>query len=283
MEAAAQILASGILVGAEYALAAVGMTLIFGVGRVLNLAHGIFFALGAYITYETTRAGLPALIGVVPAAAAGCGLGVLVERVLVRPVRGQMLTAAVVLLGLTIVAEEVFALLWGAAYHSVPLSLPPLMIHRVVVSTEQVIDAAVVVGAVGALGFFLRTRPGLALRTTAADPEIAMLSGINVADVRTVTFGAAGGMAAAAGAFLSPLLVLSPTMGRLPLVLSLAMVVVGGPGSVWGTLAASLAVGVASTIVAYYGTAQWSYVLALVLIVAVVACRPASIWSERAP
>jgi branched-chain amino acid transport system permease protein len=281
MEAAAQILTSGILIGAEYALAAVGMTLIFGVGRVLNLAHGAFFALGAYVTYEATRAGFPALIGAVPAAAAGFALGVVVERLFVRPVRGHMLTAAVVLLGLAIVAEQAFAFVWGAAYHSVPLSLTPLMIHRVVASAEQIIDAGAAVAALGALGLFLRTRPGLALRTSAADPEIAALSGINVADVQTVTFGAACAMASAAGAFLSPLLVLSPTMGRTPLVLALAMVIVGGPGSVGGTLAASLGVGLASTIVAYYLTGAWSYVLALVLIIGVVAGRPSSLWSER--
>lgn len=283
MEAAAQILASGILIGAEYALAAVGMTLIFGVCRVLNLAQGVFFTLGAYITYETTRAGLPALLGAVPAAAAGCGLGAIVERFFVRPVRGRMLAAALVLLGLAVVAEQACALVWGGASHSVPLGLPPLMIRRVVVSTEELIDAAFVAAVLGALGIFLRTRPGLAVRTAAQDPESAALSGINVAAVRTGTFAAAGAMAAAAGAFLSPLLVLSPTMGRIPLVLSLAMVIVGGPGSVWGTLAASLAVGVASTVVAYYGTTEWSYVLALVLIIAVVAVRPTSIWDERAP
>lgn len=283
MEAAAQILTSGILFGAEYALAAVGMTLIFGVSRVLNLAHGVFFALGAYLAYETTRAGLPALAGAVPAAAAGFALGLLVERLFVRPVQDNMLTAAVVLLGLATVAEEGVALLWGTGDHSVPLSLPPLMIHRVVVSAEQIIDAGAAAAVFGALGLFLRSRPGLALRTTAADPEIAALSGINVALVRTLTFGAACGAAAAAGAFLSPLLVLSPAMGRTPLVLSVAMVIVGGPGSVWGTLAASVVVGLASTIVAYYQTAQWSYLMALALTIGMIAWRPLSIWNERGP
>lgn len=283
MEAVPQVLASGVLTGAEYALAAVGMTLIFGVGRILNLAHGAFFALGAYLTYETTRAGLPALAGPVPATAAGFVLGMLVERLCVRPARGHLLTAAVILLGLAIVTEEALALLWGAAYHSVPLGLPPLMIHRVVISAEQVIDAGVTLATLGALDLFLRTRPGLALRTAAADPEIAALSGINVPRVQTITFGAACGMAAAAGAFLSPLLVLSPTMGRTPLVLSLAMVIVGGPGALWGTFVASLGVGVASTIVAYYWTAAWSYVLALALIIGMVALRPSSIWRESEP
>ncbi len=283
MEAVAQILTSGILFGAEYALAAVGMTLIFGVNRVLNLTHGAFFALGAYLAYETTRAGFPALAGAVPATVAGFALGLLVERFFVRPVRDNMLTATVVLLGLGIVAEEAFALLWGTADHSVPLSLPPLMIHRVVASVEQVIDAGAAVVAFGALGFFLRSRLGLALRTTAADPEIAASSGINVAVVRTMTFGAACAAAAAAGAFLSPLFVLNPTMGRPPLVLSLAIMIVGGPGSVWGTLAASLAVGLASTIVAYFQTAAWSYLAALVLIIGMITWRPSLIWNERGP
>ncbi len=267
MEAVAQVLVSGLLNGAGYALAAVGLTLIFGVARVLNLAHGAFFALGAYLAYQVARWGADALFSVAPAAAAGLVLGALVERTLVRPMRGQSLTAAVVLLGLAIVAEEVFTLVWGASSHSVPLRLPPLLFGRIVVGIEQLAGAAIAAVTLGALILFLRTRPGLAVRVVAADPEIAASSGINVARTRTATFGAACAMAAAAGACLSPLSVISPTMGRGPLFLTLAAVLTGGPGRVERTLAAGLAVGVASTAAAYYLGSAWSYILGLVLVI----------------
>lgn len=273
MEAALQVVVSGLFIGAEYALAAVGMTLIFGIGRVLNLAHGSFFALGAYIAYQTTLFGVPALIAAALAAAVGAVLGAAVERFLVRPVRGQPLAAAVVLLGVAILAEEGFLLVWGASPHSVPLRLPPLLIGRIVVGTQQVGAGAIIVVTLGALALFLRTRTGLALRALTADPEIAALAGVDVARLQTATFGAACGMAAVAGAFLSPLLTISPTMGRVPLILSLAMVVTGGPGRIWGTLVASLGIGLASALVAFYLEPAWSYILALLLIMGIIISR----------
>jgi branched-chain amino acid transport system permease protein len=287
MEAASQIVASGLLTGVEYALAAVGMTLIFGVGRVLNLAHGGFFALGAYIAYQVALFGFPAFAGAIPAAAAGLVLGGVVERVLVRPVRGEPLAAAVVLLGLGILAEEGFRLVWGASLHSVPLRLPPISVGHIVLSAEQAGAVAIVVLTLGTMALYLRARPGLALRAVAADPEVAALAGIDVGRLHTVVFAAACGMAAAAGALLAPLLTISPTMGRVPMVLSLAMVIVGGPGRIWGTLVASLGVALASNIAAFYGAPAWSYVLALTLVMGTVLWRangalggkgPASRW-----
>jgi branched-chain amino acid transport system permease protein len=274
MEAAAQVLVTGLLNGADYALAAVGLTLIFGVARVLNLAHGAFFALGAYLAYQVVRWGGDALLIVAPAAAAGLVLGALVERTLVRPMRGQSLTAAVVLLGLAIVAEEAFTLVWCSSSHSVPLRLPLLLFGRIVVGTEQLAGAAIAAVTLAALALFLRTRPGLAVRVVAADPEIASVCGINVARTRTATFGAACAMTAAAGACLSPLSVVSPTMERVPLILSLAMILTGGPGRVERTLAAGLAVGVASTAAAYYLGPAWSYILGLVLVISAGTWQP---------
>lgn len=273
METALQVLTSGVLTGAEYALAAVGMTLIFGVGRVLNLAHGSFLALGAYIAYQSTVLGFPAVAGAIPAAAAGVLLGAAVERVTVRPLRSQPLAAAVTLLGVAILAEQGFSVVWGASYHSVPLRLPTLLIGRLVLSVEQMIAAGVAVVLFGMMAGYLWTKPGLALRAAAADAEIAQLAGVDVPRLQTATFGVACGMAAVAGALLSPLLTLSPTMGRVPLVLALVMVVIGGPGRVWGALGAGIGVGLASTLVGFYLAPPWSYVLALVLLIAVVIWR----------
>ena len=283
MEAALQVVVSGLLVGVEYALAAIGMTMIFGVSRVLNLAHGAFFALGAYLAYQTSLAGLPSFAGAVPAAAAGVLLGAAVERALVRPVRGAPFTAAVVLLGLAFLAEGGFRLVWGASLHSVPIHLVPFLVGRIVVNTEQMVAAAIAIALVGAMALFcLRTRPGLALRAAAADPEITALAGVDIGRVRAATFAGACGMAAVAGAFLSPLLPLSPAMGRGPLLLSLAMVI-GGAGRISGTLAASLVIGLASTIVGFYFAPAWSYVLASALVGAVIIWRADGALGGRTP
>ncbi len=278
METTQQVLVSGLLAGVEYGLAAVGMTLIFGLTRVLNLAHGAFFALGAYITYQSTAAGLPAIAGAVPAAVAGALLGTAVERTLVRPLRTDPFAASITLLGLAIVAEQGYAVVWGAGYHSVPFRLPTLLIGRIVLSEEQIIAAGLATVALGTIAVLMWTRPGLALKAAAADPEIAQLAGVDVGRLQATTFGLACGMAAMAGAFLSPHLTISPAMGRVPLVLALAMVAVGGPGRFWGTLGASLVVGLAATIAGFYLAPPWSYVLALGLAVAALVWR-----ADRAP
>ena len=273
MEAALQVFVGGVLAGAVYAVAAVGVTLIFRGGRVVNLAHGSFFALGAYIAYQGTFLGLPALLAAAPAAAAGLLVGSAVDRTVVRPLRREPLTVAIVLLGLAILAEEGFALVWGTSPRSVPLRLPTLLVGRIVVSVEQVAAAGTAALCLGAVGLGLRTKPGLAFRAAAQDAEIAAVAGVDVARLQTATFGVACAMAATAGALLAPQLILSPAMGRAPLVLSLAMASAGGPDRLWGTLVASFVVGLASTIVAFYLDPAWSYLLALFVLMGAIIWR----------
>lgn len=283
MKTAAQILASGVLFSIDYALVAAGLTLIFRTSRILNLSHGVFVALGAYCAFEATRFGLPALAGAAPAAASGLLLGMLVECSVVRRVRSHPLTAAIVLLGLAFAAEAGFALAWGRQPRSVPFQQPPLLIHGVVIGPEELAASAVACGIILAMLLVLRTRAGLAVRAAAADPEIAVLAGIDTGRVRTTVFGAACAMAAIAGALLSPLSTLVPTMGRLPLVLSCAIIVVGGPGRLGGALAASLGVGLAATVTGHYALPQWTYIAGLWLVIAVTASRASPAWSARGP
>lgn len=265
MESAQQVLVSGVLAGLEYGLAAVGLTLIFGLTRVLNLSHGAFFALGAYLTYQSTALGLPAFVGVVPAAVAGALVGGAVDRTLVRPLRTDAFAASIALLGLAIVAEEGYAAVWGAGSHSVPFRLPTLLIGRIVLSEEQIIAAGVAAAALGSIAVCMSTRPGLAFKAIAADPLIAEVAGVHIGRAEAATFSLACAMAAMAGSLVSPLLTISPTMGRAPLVLILAMVAIGGPGRFWGTLGASLLVGVTATVTGFYLAAPWPYVVILVL------------------
>lgn len=273
MESVQQVLVSGVLAGLEYGLAAVGLTLVFGLTRVLNLAHGAFFALGAYLTYQSTAWGLPAFAGVVPAAVAGAFVGGAVDRALVRPLRTDAFGASIALLGLGIVAEEGYAAVWGAGFHSVPFRLPTLLIGRIVLSEEQIIAAGVAAAALSAIAVCMSTRPGLAFKAIAADREIAELAGVHIGRVETATFSLACATAAMAGSLVSPFLTISPTMGRAPLVLILAMVAIGGPGRLWGTLGASLLVGLTATVAGFYLATPWPYVAILVLTAAALVWR----------
>jgi len=280
MDAAMQVVASGALAGAHYALAAVGLALALGLGRVLNLAHGTFVAVGAYLAYETTRAGLSALAAAGPAALAGLVLGLLVERVVVRPVRASPVAAAIVLLALSVVAEAALALAWGAATHSVPLRLPAARVGAIVVGTEEGAGAAISLAALGALALVLRSRRGLALRAAAVEPEIAACAGLDLARARAVTFGTACALAAAAGAFLAPRLSASPTVGASPLAITLAAVLLGGRRGLGGVVLAALALGVAVEAVGYTLPSPWTDVLALAVVTVAAARRAPPLWQR---
>ncbi len=282
MEAAIQITVIGVLSGVEYALAAVGLTLIFATSRVFNLTQGAFFAIGAYAAYQATVLGYPAFAAAAPAAAAAVVFGTAVERALVRPLRGSPLAVTIALFALAVLAEEGFLLVWGASAHSVPLRLPPLLVGRIVVSVEQIAAAAIAAAIIAAAALGLRTRPGLALRATAADPEIAAVAGIDVMRLRTAAFGIGCAMATLAGTLLSPELAMTPTMGRLPLLLLLAAVIAGGPGRIGGGVAASVGVGVLTSAAGYYLTPEWSSMLALCILIALLVWRIDGVVAENA-
>jgi branched-chain amino acid transport system permease protein len=177
------------------------------------------------------------------------------------------------LLGLAIAAEEGYAALWGAGSHSVPFRLPTLLIGRIVLSEEQIIGAGMAAVTLCLIAIYMSTRPGLAFKAIAADPVIAEAAGVHIARVETATFSLAGAMAAMAGSLLSPFLTISPTMGRAPLILIVAMVAVGGPGRFWGALGGSLLVGLAATVAGIYLAAPWPYVMTLTLAAAALVWR----------
>ena len=277
MDLAAQLIVSGLLAGAPYALAAWGMAVAFANGM-LNLTLGLFFTLGAYFALEFTARGLPASSAAPAAALAALIAGWAIERVFVRPLRGRTLATAVVLLGIALAGEQVFGLVWGRADRSVPLKLEVLQIEHVVVAGLELFIAA---GA--ALAFFVvvalarRTRAGLAVRAAAENAEIASCAGLDVERVRVWAFAGGCAAAAAAGAFVSPITPLSPSMGRGALIFSLAVLAAGGP-SLRGLLAASLALGVITQSPATYLAPQWAVVVPAAVLAGAAARRRAPLW-----
>ena len=277
MDFAAQIVVSGLLAGAPYALAVWGMAVPLGTGT-LNLALGMFFTLGAYVALESTARGLPAFYAAPAAALAALGAGLCIERVFVRPLRGRPLATAAVLLALAVAGEGAFRLAWGASGRSVPLRLPILQIEHVVVAGVELFVAA---GA--ALAFFAivalarRTRAGLALRAAAGNAEIASCAGLDVERVRVWGFAAGCAAAAASGVLVAPITPVSPLMGRGVLLFSLAAVAAGGPG-LPGLLAASLALGVLTQSPANYLAPQWSVVVSVIVLAGAAAWRRSPVW-----
>jgi branched-chain amino acid transport system permease protein len=240
---------NGLQFGLMLFLMAVGVTLVFGTMRVINLAHGSFFMLGGYFLAAGLAWTHSYLLAVPAALVAAALVAVLVEMIVLRPLyrRGE-LEQVLATFGLVLVFNEAVTVIWGR--DSIPLSIPPLRtgsvqlfqgshypIYRLVIT-----GAAIVTGA--ALYLFIAcTRIGALIRAGSDNREIVAALGINVHLLYTLVFALSAMLAALAGVMMGPLLSVEPGAGDPILILTLVVVVIGGLGSVRGALVGALMVG----------------------------------------
>lgn len=243
---------SGLLKAMFLFLLASGLSLIFGVSRVLNITHGAFYALGAYLLLTLTRL-YP--LGVATFALAVIGIGILLgvlgaayERVMLRPVyRAGMLFLALVTFGALLVAEELIKIVWSADLYAV--GRPSGLDGGIVLGSNRLPVYNLVLLAVGiAIAIILwfvveRTRFGLIIRAASMDREMLSVLGVNVPRAYTFTFALGTGLAGIAGALAAPMVSLTPTMGSQIIIETFAVVVIGGLGSLPGSLIGALIVG----------------------------------------
>ena len=225
-------------------LLASGFSLIYGVGRIANLAHGTFYMLGAYVGFTVAQhANFWLALAVAPLA--GAVFGWLVERLLLRRLHGRELDQVLLTVGLAFVLADVIRAIWGADIRS---SLPPPQLSRLVPIFGIQYPAyqlfVIVVGALvfAAVQYSLRTPLGARLRAVSSDPQIAVSLGVPVATVRSITFANSVALAAFGGAIGGPIIALAPGLDLTMMLLALIVVVVGGLGSVAGALVGAIIV-----------------------------------------
>lgn len=280
-----EILIVGAVSSAIYAMLAVGFTLIFGVARVLNLAHGTFYALGAYGTYFfTAQLNLPLLPAALLAVALVALFGIGVERVLIRPMRGSQLAMLMITLAVALVVEQALFLTFGSEYRNVPAFVDrKFTIGGVDVGGARLLALGVGVLLIGALWLFIqRTRLGSAILAISQDPVAAQYMGIPSDRIFAVVMGISAALAAAAGVLAGPFLTVQPTMWLLPIVKAFAIVVVGGLGSIPGSILAALMLGYAETIVGYTVSSAWTEIVSVLATLLMLVFRPAGIFGRRA-
>lgn len=280
-----QILIYGAVSSAIYAMLAVGFTLIFGVARILNLAHGSFYALGAYAAYVLTSIyKVPLLIAAPLAVLIVAGFGVVMERYLVRPLRASQLAVLMITLAVSLAVEQGLFITFGSEYRNVPSFVADkLTIGGVDIGGQRLL--ALVMGVLVLLLLWLfiqRTRLGAAILAVSQDPEAAQYMGIPTNRIFSIVMAISAGTAALAGILVSPFLTVQPTMGLLPMVKAFAIVIVGGLGSIPGSIIASLILGYSETIVAYLVSTSWTELVSLVAVVITLMIRPAGILGRRA-
>jgi branched-chain amino acid transport system permease protein len=280
-----EILIYGAVTSAIYALLAVGFTLIFGVARILNLAHGSFYALGAYGTYVLTSiAGLPLWSAALIAIAFVALFGVVVEKVLIRPLRHSQLGVLMISLAVALIVEQALFLVFGSEYRNVPSFVDSkINFGGVDVAGQRLLTLAVAAVAIGALYLFIQfTRLGSAILAISQDPEAAKYMGIPSDKIFSVVMAISAALAALAGVMAGPFLSVQPSMHLLPIVKAFAIVVVGGLGSIPGSIAAAFLLGYAETCVAYLISSSWTEIVSVLATLLMLVFRPAGIFGKRA-
>jgi branched-chain amino acid transport system permease protein len=280
-----QILIYGAVSSAIYAMLAVGFTLIFGVARILNLAHGAFYALGAYSAYVfTSILNLPLIVAAPLAVLVVALFGVVMERYLVRPLRSSQLAVLMITLAVSLAVEQALFIIFGSEYRNVPSFVAEkLTIGGVDISGQRLLALVAGVMVLLLLWLFIqRTRLGAAILAVSQDPEAAQYMGIPTNRIFSIVMAISAGTAALAGVLVSPFLTVQPTMGLLPMVKAFAIVIVGGLGSIPGSIIASLILGYSETIVAYLISTSWTELVSLVAVVVTLMIRPSGILGRRA-
>lgn len=280
-----EILIYGAVTSAIYALLAVGFTLIFGVARILNLAHGSFYALGAYGTYVLTSiAGLPLWTAALLSIAFVAVFGVVVEKVLIRPLRHSQLGVLMISLAIALVVEQTLFLVFGSEYRNVPSFVDTkINLGGVDVAGQRLLTLVVAAVAIGALYLFIQfTRLGSAILAISQDPEAAKYMGIPSDKIFSLVMAISAGLAALAGVMAGPFLSVQPSMHLLPIVKAFAIVVVGGLGSIPGSIAAAFLLGYAETCVAYLISSSWTEIVSVLATLLMLVFRPAGIFGKRA-
>jgi len=272
-----------LVTGGVYALLAVGFSLIFGVARMVNLAHTSFLMLAAYgMFYTTYRLGLDVFTAILMSLVATIIIGLVSYKLFIDRIRAHEVTVMLITLALATIFQESMILAFGAHFREAPTLIPGYVeILAVKVMYQHLLTIAVV--AVVLLGMWLlltKTKLGIAIRATAQDAEIANLMGINVSNILLLAMGIAAALAGIAGIVVAPLWVVYPYMWMSPLVMIMAIVVLGGLGSIKGSLIAAFIIGLVEVAVVFYlpGGSFLRGAIALLVMVIILVVRPEGLY-----
>jgi branched-chain amino acid transport system permease protein len=283
----AQSLLSGVLEGGDYALYSLGLAFVFGILRVINLAHGEVVVLGGYVAYWLlVRFGVSPIASLPLAALAGGGAGLVTYRAFLGRVRqAPELNTLILTFGVHVFLANVFLQLWTGDLRSIevdalqrPLSLGPIR-----ASVGEVAAFAIAIAAVLGVQLFLsRTRAGRAIRVTAIDRDSAALAGIDVARVDRWAFAIGGVLAGVAGPVLGVLTHVSPSVGAPLTVKAFILTVLAGVGSISGLVAAGVILGVGEAMTVTFLSSSMRELFGFVLFLVILFARPSGLFGQKA-
>lgn len=287
MELLIQQIVNGIIVGSMYALMASGLALIWGTMGMLNLAHGEFYMLaGFFMFFLNVAAGLNLIVAAILSLVIVFLAAIIVERLVIsylidKP--GFHESHLIATFGLSILLQNFALNLWGERFKNIPYYVNgEISMFGISLSSHRLLIFIVAVAVIVLLWAFLKySRFGNALRATSQDRDSATLYGINTKKIYMITFGISAILAAVAAIMLSPIYSVNPWMGADPLLKSLAVVVLGGLGSLVGAIVAGVALGVLEALGILVFSSEWQNVIAFSLLILVLWIRPTGLFGTK--
>ena len=284
-----QYLINGISIGAVYAIIALGYTMVYGIAKMLNFAHGDVIMVGAYMSFCVTNyLGLPAVVSVLAAMVVCTILGIVIEGLAYKPLRGtSSLAVLITAIGVSYFLQNAAQLIWGSApknFASVVTMKPIQLFGGQLIITGEVL-LTVVVSALVMVGLNLfvgKTKTGKAMRAVSEDRDAARLMGINVNRTISTTFAIGSALAAVAGVLLcSTIPTLQPTTGSMPGIRAFTAAVIGGIGSIPGAMLGGILLGLIETFSQIYISTEFSDAIVFAVLILILLVKPAGLLGKQ--
>ncbi len=284
-----QYLINGISIGAVYAIIALGYTMVYGIAKMLNFAHGDVIMVGAYISFCVTNyLGLPAIVSLVAAMAVCTVLGIVIEALAYKPLRGaSSLAVLITAIGVSYFLQNAAQLIWGTApknFTSI-VTFEPLSFSGgdLVITGEVIVTIAVSALIMVALTLFTgKTKMGKAMRAVSEDRDAAQLMGIHVNRTISMTFAIGSALAAVAGVLLcSTIPTLMPTTGSMPGIRAFTAAVIGGIGSIPGAMLGGILLGIIEIFSKKYISTDFSDAIVFAVLILILLVKPAGLLGKQ--
>ena len=285
MDELLQHVVNAVILGSTYALLGIGLTLIFGIMRVVNFTHGELYALGAYaVFFLEVSLGVNFFLALVLAVIIGCAVGAAIEFVLLRPLLDADIdTTMLVMIGAWIVMQNTELFYWGGVSKAIMTPFPdePLQVGPIFVSWLRLFVLVMALILIAATYVLInRTKLGKAMRATFQDRDTAALMGVNIKGIYTATFAIGSGLAAAAGALLGPVFLVTPSMGDLASLKAFAIVILGGLGNITGATLGGFILAFVEEIGAGYISSGYRDAMGFLIIIIVLLFKPTGLFAR---
>ena len=284
-----QYVINGISIGAVYAIIALGYTMVYGIAKMLNFAHGDVIMVGAYISFCVTNyLGLPAIVAVLAAMVVCTVLGIVIEGLAYKPLRGtSSLAVLITAIGVSYFLQNAAQLIWtsNSKNFTSVVTMDPIRLFdgKLLITGEVLLTICVsVLVMIGLTLFTGKTRTGKAMRAVAEDRAAAQLMGINVNRTISLTFAIGSALAAIAGILMcSTIKTLMPTTGSMPGIRAFTAAVFGGIGSIPGAMLGGILLGIIETLSKAYISPQFSDAIVFSVLIVILLVKPAGLLGKQ--